>query len=87
MGSGVGVGAAGVSYKQELVVDGKSVVHDSSSSNGSSSDAAAAVPVVEKKARYSNWGAGNLDPEQVSRHERSLRRAGFKDNGAAKGRF
>jgi hypothetical protein len=35
----------------------------------------------------SNWTGNNLDPDSVSRHYRSLKRAGFKDNSSAKGIF
>ena len=41
----------------------------------------------EKKARYSNWGAGNMDPDSVARHHRSLNRGGWKNNSDAKGIF
>ncbi|CAM9491716.1 unnamed protein product, partial [Sphacelaria rigidula] len=33
-----------------------------------------------QKARHSNWDGRNMDPESVSRHQRSLARAGFRDN-------
>lgn len=39
------------------------------------------------KAKWSNWDGGNMDPDSVSRHNRSLRRAGFRDNAHAKGFF
>jgi len=35
---------------------------------------------VADKARYSNWHGGNMDPDQVKRHQRSLSRAGFRNN-------
>ena len=35
----------------------------------------------------SNWTGSNMDPDQVSRHNRSLKRAGFKNNSDAKGIF
>lgn len=33
----------------------------------------------------SNWTGGNMDPDSVKRHERSLKRSGFKSNSHAKG--
>eukprot|EP01039_Chlorochromonas_danica_P000888 gene887-969_t len=35
----------------------------------------------------SNWTGSNMDPDSVSRHYRSLKRAGFTDNKSAKGFF
>jgi hypothetical protein len=35
----------------------------------------------------SNWTGSNMDPDMVARHDRSLKRAGFRDNAHAKGRF
>lgn len=35
----------------------------------------------------SNWTGKNLDPDSIRRHYNSLKRAGFKDNGHAKGGF
>lgn len=35
----------------------------------------------------SNWTGNNMDPDSVSRHYRSLKRAGFSDNNHAKGFF
>ncbi len=70
-------GAPGApSQKLELVVDGKPQPQ--------------LAPLLtnkggETKARYSNWGPGNMDPDHVRRHERSLQRAGFKSNDHAKG--
>ncbi|GMH48198.1 hypothetical protein TrVE_jg11654 [Triparma verrucosa] len=37
------------------------------------------------KAPYSNWHGGNLDPESVQKHQRLLKRAGFKNNADAIG--
>ena len=37
------------------------------------------------KAKWSNWDGSNMDPDSVARHNRSLRRAGFRDNAHAKG--
>lgn len=34
-----------------------------------------------------NWTGSNMDPDSVSRHYRSLKRAGFTDNKSAKGIF
>ena len=39
------------------------------------------------KAKWSNWDGSNMDPDSVARHNRSLRRAGFRDNAHAKGFF
>ena len=39
------------------------------------------------KAKWSNWDGANMDPDSVARHNRSLRRAGFRDNAHAKGFF
>ena len=36
------------------------------------------------KAKWSNWDGSNMDPDSVARHNRSLRRAGFRDNAHAK---
>jgi hypothetical protein len=33
----------------------------------------------EERARFKNWGPGNLDPEDVRRHEASMRRFSFMD--------
>ena len=38
----------------------------------------------EEKATWSNWGRGNLDPDQVRRHENLLKRQHFMD-GPMKG--
>jgi len=35
---------------------------------------------AHSKARWSTFGPGNMDPDQVRRHHRSLKRAGFKSN-------
>ena len=35
----------------------------------------------------SNWTGSNMDPDSVARHERSLKRAGFKNNADMKGFF
>mmetsp|Transcript_3975 Transcript_3975/g.5525 ORF Transcript_3975/g.5525 Transcript_3975/m.5525 type:complete len:139 (+) Transcript_3975:104-520(+) len=35
----------------------------------------------------SNWDGSNMDPDSVSRHYASLKRAGFQDNSHAKGVF
>lgn len=43
------------------------------------------TPPGADKARYSNWHGGNLDPESVSRHQRLLNRAGFRNNSDAIG--
>ena len=34
-----------------------------------------------------NWHGKNMDPDSVARHNRSLKRAGFKNNRQAKGIF
>jgi len=34
-----------------------------------------------------NWTPTNLDPDAVSRHKRTLNRAGWRDNAHAKGFF
>lgn len=39
----------------------------------------------EEKAKYSNWHGGNMDPESVQKHQRLLKRAGFKNNADAIG--
>ena len=36
------------------------------------------------KAKWSNWDGSNMDPDSVARHNRSLRRAGFRDNAHAR---
>ncbi|EFC42483.1 predicted protein [Naegleria gruberi] len=38
----------------------------------------------EEKATWSNWGRGNLDPDQVRKHEQLLKRQHFMD-GPMKG--
>jgi hypothetical protein len=35
----------------------------------------------------SNWTPTNMDPDSVARHDRSLKRAGFKSNSDMKGIF
>lgn len=35
----------------------------------------------------SNWTGSNMDPDSVRRHQRSLERAGFKNNADMKGIF
>lgn len=35
--------------------------------------------VAKEKARYSNWGMGNLDPDDVARHDHQMRRFQFLD--------
>ena len=44
-------------------------------------------PVTGEKARWSNWGAGNMDPDMVAKHKATLHRARFRDNDHAKGVF
>jgi hypothetical protein len=44
-------------------------------------------PGLPDKSRYSNWGAGNMDPDMVARHHRSLKRARFNSHADAKGIF
>lgn len=39
------------------------------------------------KPIVTNWHGSNLDPDSVSRHNRSLKRAGFQNNRHAKGVF
>lgn len=39
------------------------------------------------KAKWSNWTGSNMDPDSVSRHNRSINRAGFRNNEHAKGFF
>ena len=42
----------------------------------------------DKKGRVvTNWHGKNLDPESVSRHKHTLKRAGFMNNRHAKGVF
>jgi len=36
-------------------------------------------------ARHSQWDGGNMDPDMVARHNRSLKRAGFSGHGAVQG--
>jgi hypothetical protein len=43
--------------------------------------------VLPEKAGWSNWGAGNMDPDMVSRHQRGLKRARYKSHADAKGIF
>jgi hypothetical protein len=44
---------------------------------------------AEEKARYKNWGAGNMDPDSVRRHESLMRRFRFEDRigGVPRGLF
>lgn len=39
------------------------------------------------KRPITNWHGKNLDPDAVSRHTHTLKRAGFKNNRHAKGIF
>ena len=42
---------------------------------------------VEEKARHSNWMEGNMDPDQVRKHDMQLRHMRFRNNEHAKGIF
>ena len=42
---------------------------------------------VVEKARHSNWMEGNMDPDQVRKHEIQLRHMRFRNNAHAKGMF
>ena len=46
-----------------------------------------AVGTARGKAAHSQFTGGNLDPDAISRHNHTLRRAGFRDNAHAKGFF
>lgn len=52
-------------------------------------DQAEDVGAHMEKAKYSNWTGGNLDPDDVARHQRNLRRFQFMDRpgGVPKGPF
>jgi len=53
----------------------------------SGSNVAKQVAGKKNTRPVTNWTGSNLDPDSVSRHQHTLKRAGFKDNASAKGIF